>query len=348
MRPYAILSDQHCHKWSAFATVNEYGVNSRLQTILDEMERAADELIGAGGTEMYFAGDLFHTRGIMDPEVYNPTCECLKRIVSKGVSIHAIPGNHDLQSSDTTALGSSIQQLRSIDGFEVINEVDWHHASRMVMVPWRSSLEALLSDLGKTHEKITNPETYDVIIHAPVNGVVNIPDHGLDPDNLAKIGFRRVFSGHYHNHKIMSEGRVISIGATTHQSWRDIDSKAGFLLVDDKVHWRASHAPSFVEINRDTPEENIPLIVDGNYIRIAGRDVPESKANQVRQEFMDMGARGVVFQISRDTAATRSASAKPGATMEEAIDSYVDEIGLDYASEVKRRAVEILHDYHGE
>src|SRR5690349_9573673 len=122
MSVYGISSDQHCHDWSQFATVDADGVNSRLRIILDELERSAAAVLASGGDTLYLAGDLFHVRGKIDPEVLNPTIECFKRICATGVKVYAITGNHDLKGKNSTKLGNAMQSLDELDGFTAVTE----------------------------------------------------------------------------------------------------------------------------------------------------------------------------------------------------------------------------------
>ena len=69
------------------------------------------------------------------------------------------------------------------------------------------------------------------MIHAAVDGVIDgLPSHGIAAADLEVYGFNRVYFGHYH--KELTE-KVIPVGATTHQTWGDIDSHAGFIIVGD-------------------------------------------------------------------------------------------------------------------
>lgn len=348
-KPYAILSDQHCHNWNSFSTTTSSGINSRLEIILDELERAANELIAAGGETMVFAGDLFHVRGSIDPEVFNPTQERIKRLLRR-VKIIAIPGNHDLKGRETTEIGNAIKTLGDLDGFTVIEKPCTKSSVRVLMVPWMSKVDDLRAFLQETVAAAPhdwNAGDHDLVIHAPVDGVLNIPDHGLAPQELADLGFKRVFSGHYHNHKSFCGDKVFSIGATTHQKWSDIGTKAGYLLVyDDRVVYQASHAPSFVEITDETPEDEMELIADGNYVRVRGFQFDDAEVNKFRRQLEAWGAKGVTFQIERVTANARTGTTtKPkGTTLEQSVDKFIDRMAPAHIDKVRTRCAEVLAD----
>jgi DNA repair exonuclease SbcCD nuclease subunit len=303
-KPYALLSDNHFHNWNSFSTINEEGINSRLQIIIDEVCRAKDELILAGGDEMFLAGDIFHTRGSVSPEVINPVVRLFENI-TKDIKVYAIPGNHDLSSKDSTWLTNAASSLVSAgvvmaNESRIINRADYGKGD-VVLIPWHSSIEELKAELERYSNDIFGAEGLDVIIHAPVDGVINgLPDHGLTDTYLASLKFNRVFSGHYHDHKDFGNG-VYSIGATTHQTWSDVDKKAGFLLVyPDRVKRFASHAPSFVDIFGDMSEEEL-LVCDRNYVRVRIGKATPLEINDVREAMTERGALGVVIQAVKET-----------------------------------------------
>ncbi|AMB48361.1 metallophosphoesterase [Methylobacterium sp. AMS5] len=350
---YALFSDQHAHNWSAYSTKLPSGLNSRLDHMLTELKRGAQELRAAGGDTIVFAGDLFHSRGSIDPEVFNPVSETIKGLTWDGFNIVAIPGNHDLKSNETTVLGNAIQSLSSLKGFTVITE-PMHLASLgLAMVPWipklddlKAALEALASTIKVPGKGFDCSET-DLVIHAGIDGVLSgVPGHGLTPSYLAGLGFRRVFAGHYHHHCAFEAGKVWSIGATTHQTFSDIGTKAGFLLVDDKrVNYRASRAPSFVEVTPDTPSEEIPLIVADNHVRVRGFAFDDAETNAFRRGLEGMGAAGITFQVERKVASARTGTtAAKGVTLETSVNGFIKRMGSPHEAAIAARAAQIITD----
>uniref|UniRef100_UPI0005B273F7 metallophosphoesterase n=1 Tax=Methylobacterium sp. B34 TaxID=95563 RepID=UPI0005B273F7 len=91
---YGLLSDIHAHAWSAFSSRLPSGRNSRLQIIVDELKRAAADTRDVGGDLLVFGGEPLHTRGSLEPEVFNPVTEAIKELLADGFGIVAIPGNH--------------------------------------------------------------------------------------------------------------------------------------------------------------------------------------------------------------------------------------------------------------
>lgn len=354
-KPYLLVSDIHAHVWSAFATVDAAGLNSRLHIQLNELERAADELIKRGGNLMFIAGDLGHVRGSVDPEVFNPVHATLTAITAKGIIIIMIPGNHDLKGKETSELGNAFQtmgsiatkggQVRVITKPKLVWKGDGGH--HVAMIPWCSNLAALDAALNELEPSVilAGKQNVDLIIHAGIDGVLDgVPSGGLSAVNVAGWGFKRVFAGHYHNHKVMEGGDVISIGATTHQNWGDIGTKAGFVFVyPDRIEWQASHAPEFVEISSEDAPEEIPLIVDGNYVRIRSMKLSDAEIKTFRKELEGMGARGVSFQVAREAVVAREgAVAGKTSTLDESVDKFIGTLtDIDVAA-VKTECADVL------
>tara|TARA_R110000851_G_C13102760_1_gene569361 strand:- start:95350 stop:96414 length:1065 start_codon:yes stop_codon:yes gene_type:complete len=305
---YGILSDSHNHNWSAFAKTEADGVNSRNRIILNETIRAAQAVKVAGGDTLIHAGDLFHVRGNIAPSVLNPVLETYRTIRDMGIQVRMIPGNHDMEDKDSGVMTNAVEALRGV-GVDVCNHTNIISDGKVnvVMIPWHSSTDSLIEEIERTVLSIAESgeshSEYDLIIHAPVDGVImNIPDHGLNATQLAAFGFNRVFSGHYHSHKNFGND-VYSVGATTHQTWNDVGTKAGFLLVSPKnVKHCESHAPSFVDLTEDIDEDDVEQLVAGNYVRVTIEVEKESEVKTLRKFLIDSGAEGVVINAVKKAA----------------------------------------------
>ena len=346
---YLLMSDIHFHGWTTFASNDEHGINSRLKIIANEVIRALDVHEKSGGDKvLVIAGDVFHTRGSVATDTLNYVMDLFGYIKGQGYEIHILSGNHDLQSKDSNRLTSSVTALEP-HCEKVYSEVGADDSLAIVFVPWMQSVQELRGKLEEIVETLDGEEgAYDLIIHAPIDNVIaGLPDHGLDAKYLAGLGFKRVFSGHYHNHKDFENG-VYSIGATTHQTFSDIGSKAGFLSVGEEVNdvtYHASHAPKFVEITAENYDD-AALIVDGNYVRCNITVGKESDVELLRSEFEGCGAKGVVINQVKDNAATEregvAVSTSSSASLEASILSYVSTKG--YSKEVSELCLEILSE----
>lgn len=256
-----MASDLHCHNWSAYAKTDANGINTRLRIILDELKRVVHELQTHGGTHLFLAGDVFHVRGAIDPEVLNPVYDTMAHIVAQGVTVHAIPGNHDLKGRKTNEVGNALQSLTHLPNFFV--HTDFAVTDQGVaLVPWIEDLDELRETIANVAVDRAN---CDLIIHAPLQETLSsCVDFGISPKEVMTWGFRRVFAGHFHNHRNFDD-RVFSIGALAHHTWSDVGSLAGFLLVwPNKVVHCISRAPRFLDVLSLSDADDIK----GNYIRL--------------------------------------------------------------------------------
>lgn len=346
MSPYGLVSDQHFHKWSQFFTTLPNGVNSRLQASLNELRRCADELKKAGGNLIVNAGDTFHQRGNLSPEVLNPVMDLHRELIGEGFEIIIIAGNHDLEGKESTRLGSAITALEGV-GCRVINEPEsfGFNGSNFVMMPWMSSVQKLKERIELVHH--SKRRGFDLIIHAPIDGVISgLPDHGLTADWLVGQGFMRVFSGHYHNHKDFGNG-VYSIGSTSHLTWSDVSSKAGFLIVSDNdVKWFQSHTPQFIELTPEMDIDDVQLLADGNYVRVKMNTSKMQDINKMREWLTDCGALGIVINTIKEATQARTGtvanSVSAGASIETSISEYIAGKSFSNAAQVQIECQKLL------
>lgn len=338
---YGVVSDQHFHNFSVFSQVNSEGVNDRLARQISELFRCADTVKSLGGRTIINAGDTFHVRGSVTPSVLNPVIDAHRALIEMGFEILILAGNHDAEHKHVSRLGNSVTALEAV-GCIVINEPC--SIGNKSFVPWYADVSELKSKIESLCDGAHAGR--DLFIHAPVDGViVGIPDHGLDPAYLAGLGFKRVMSGHFHNHKDFGNG-VYSIGSTTHLTWSDVGSKAGFLIVDDnEVKWFKSHAPEFIDLTDDVEPDDVPLLVDGNFVRARVATSKTAEINKLREWLIDCGAKGVVIQTVKQSANTRSTaptSISAGASLEVSIADYIKTQSFDHADDVQIEAQKIL------
>lgn len=343
---YLLISDVHFHAWTSFATTNEDGINSRLQIIIDEIRRQAHtHWIKSGDKKLVIAGDVFHKRGSVQTSVMNPVLDFFQELSANDWKIAILSGNHDLESKDASRLSSSVTALELCSGVKVYSQPAIDCDMKIAFIPWFADVKALKEQIDTLDTFIGKKSDYDLIIHAPVDDVIyGLPEHGLTAKHLAKAGFKRVFSGHYHHHKAF-DGDVYSIGATTHQTFSDVGSKAGALSVfDDKVIWSASQAPRFIDINADNFDD-AELIVDGNYVRCRINASSDLQVSELRAQFTAWGAKGIIINQVKDTKITERDGAIVSSdirTLEQSIASFIKLKG--YSEMVSKLCTEILNE----
>jgi DNA repair exonuclease SbcCD nuclease subunit len=311
--PYAVISDVHCHNWSAFSHTTSSGINNRLLHILEGIELAATVLLASGGTDLVLTGDLFHTRGNVKPSVLNPTIDLFKTITTRGIKIHAIPGNHDLEGINSDILGNALHSLCSSGNFTCYTNPTYL-ASNHLFIPWFEDAQKVLK---LANQKVLEKPNLTLFAHVGLNKV--IPGHignTLNPDDFLKEQFKYVFCGHFHNH-VNFDDRVYSVGALTHQTWNDVGSRAGFLIVhEDRVEQHETYAPKFIDVFANPPE--------GNYVRITGVTFEEDEAARAVATLKEHGALAVLDQSTRPAMVVKDHSeiVKVDLGIDAALESY--------------------------
>ncbi|WP_062120228.1 metallophosphoesterase [Aureimonas sp. AU40] len=355
---YGIISDIHSHDWSTMSSINEDGVNTRLAATLKEIDRAADTIVKAKGRVLVVDGDLFHSRGKLDPEVFNLTHDTFVGILKRHpeLEIVGIPGNHDLKSDDTKELSNAFRSFAAIDPnritiFYQADSIVFDRGPRLAFVPWRKRHEDLIADVERLADRLgAHIDEFDLHMHVGFDGTLStMPDHGMTSDFFVAYGFRNVFSGHYHHFKDFGN-RGYSVGALTHQTWGDVGTRAGFVLVkgDGSVEHRASHAPNFVDVT-DLDPADMALECDGNFVRFRGENLKESEINQLRDFFKKSGAVGVHMAVTKEKPSARGTKVQTSTTtLNQSVASYVDhafkERPADRVAAIQARAGAILKD----
>lgn len=316
--PYGLIADIHLHPWTAFASVDPVtGMNTRLLALHRSISEACAGVQAAGGNTVVIAGDVFHVRGSVSPTVLNSTKDLLDAWARKGMRFSIIPGNHDLEGKHSTRLGAAVTALAGLET-QICDTTTTQFigGNAIVVVPWFEDVKSLTAEIEAVAARATAVggiiSKIDLILHAPIDGVIfGLPDHGLSADYLGKLGFKRVFAGHYHNHKDFGNG-VFSIGAIAHHTWSDVDTVAGYLLVyPDRVVQVPTSAPLFVGVDSGATEAQ----VKGNYVRANLNGSPTMKeVAELRKQFEDWGALGSRIDVLRAPARVRPTVAGVAAT----------------------------------
>lgn len=326
MQPYGLIADVHLHRWSKFSDHDERGLNTRLMALLCEIERCVFETVRAGGENVIIAGDLFHVRGSVAPSVLNPTIEQLTALAAfHDVYFTILAGNHDLEGKNSDRMTSAVTALAG-ERIITVDRISYAHGNTL-LVPWIEDLEALKEKLAFCPPD--ERHAYDLIIHAPIDGVLPHLSGGLSPEWLAGLGYRRVFAGHYHNHKAF-DGGVYSIGALAHHTWSDVGSLAGFLVVTDtEVKRFASHLPNFVDLTEEMDEDEVALRADGNFVRARVTTSKMAEVEALRALLTSYGAKGIeIINVKVPTTERSGAiasSAASGASIEKSITDFIKE-----------------------
>lgn len=285
--PYMVISDVHFHAFSFGSYINAEGINSRLQQTIDEFERAAEVLRKQGGKDIIITGDLFHERGSIKPKVFNPVHAMFVRLSEKGHQVWAIPGNHDLETEVADVDGNCFSSFESIPGWKIFYRAEiWPMEDNKIaaFLPWNEAgIDHYLDVIGLGQKNGSTKNIETIFCHVGLSNVVTGVKSTTDADQFLKVkGLKYAFAGHFHNFKRFDlndgfqQSTVFSVGASGHQSFKDVGSQAGFLIVNKEgVTHHKSQAPAFVDYTDDDflhPEIFDPHKFIGNFVRINMKD----------------------------------------------------------------------------
>lgn len=364
---YGLCADMHAHAWSLFSTlVDDDGdmVNSRLKGIMDEFDRLCAATRIAGGSRVYIAGDVFHVRGNLRTSVLNYVMIRMRRAARQNdVQVRIMPGNHDLEDSEVTWLGNATMMLDDAGdhGFDehliqIVQEPQFFEDDMVAVVPWQNTRAGLEQSIKEITDTINvcghHPDQVDLHLHTGINGViVGMPDHGWSPAELAGFGFHRVFAGHYHNHKVfnvprpgsMGDAQIVSIGALTHQTWGDVNTDAGWLIVDGHAFdFNETKQPKFMDFGQTADISEFT----GNYVRVRDVELDEQEIRDLKDALTDAGALGVVVQtVPKNKVVTRN-GATPGKTVkvETSISDWIEQAEIENSEAVEKAALDVLSE----
>lgn len=328
--PFIILSDIHFHNWSAFSSINKDGVNERLQHQLDTFATYMETLLAAGGNCCVITGDVFHTRGKLAPSIINPVYTLFEEYTARGIKYFIIPGNHDLETKETTQLGNGLHFLSKIEGVTVFTEVT--QVGDYIFMPWIDHKETFINTVDGLDAK-----GKVLFCHVGIDGVLDGIQGKVGKAVLNK-GFDAVFAGDYHNHKHLGDN-IYSVGHMCHHSFSDVGSKAGAILYrgKDDITFLENKVGTFCNHYDDVD-------VHSHYVRIKDVFLTEEEAKQLKQELLDNGAWGVTDNSSRVVAKSErtTRTVDPTQELNVMLHNYISTIYSDKATLVKERIKDYL------
>lgn len=246
-----LFSDLHLHLWPEFAVVDHRG-HSRLRdgtTVIDAIARYCRE---SGVKHVFFGGDLFHVtskEGKVAIEVLNAGAASLQRLKAAGVTVWAVPGNHDqtrrdgsqhaLQSLFDGGLLNAGRELEpgvhvaQIDDFRVEMFAYCDNAAELIRRVDVAYMDAISA-------RASHPTLRTGLFHHGFSGaqLSEMTEYQVkDPVDVSKlIGlYEWLFSGHYHlRQQIHGHPHAWYIGSPLEHTRSDRSSlgKKGFLLFD--------------------------------------------------------------------------------------------------------------------
>jgi DNA repair exonuclease SbcCD nuclease subunit len=271
----AIFSDLHVHKHRGLPIYEDIAV----QFLYDFTE----DCLNRGIQEVYFLGDWFEIKNKLFVPSYVRSTEALAYMVSKGLKLTFVIGNHDMVLLDNTEY-SIIKSFMPYG--KVINDYEWidNNNTRLHFLSYTNTVPDF--NIGKGKNILFG--------HLDVNGFMM--DDIVCKDGFNKDQFKQfdlVLSGHFHKHQVL--GNIVYSGSPYQIRYSERHDIKGYILLDtDKASWEFVEyktAPTFVEETVDiTDIEN----VKGKFVRIK-TNKSESNLDELKQRLLDAGAISVEF-----------------------------------------------------
>lgn len=347
-----LFSDLHAHAFRPNSDILPSGRNTRLDDslkILLEIEGLCQEHTVDG---VLFAGDMFHTRGILNVRTFNEVCEALARIKMYVDFFGVLVGNHD--QSDRQGTVYSTKTFQSF--LTVMDQHGWYTLGsnedelNVYAVPYHGSKEVLLDHI---HTRYDSAAPSCFLGHFGISGgkvgsnFVLVSEHEVNLGELQPYlqEFDQMFLGHYHlPQKLLPKVRFL--GATHQHNWGDTGQERGCWIWDTHKDCEFSEpgfipltsAPRFISIPYDNViSPKVEVEVDNDFVRVVCP--PTLTAEQwaeAAQLVLDGGARRVEPWIEvgqTQKLNPNHAKFNPGADFETMIERYV-EIYKDYCGEL--------------
>jgi len=179
-------------------------------------------------------GDIFDRRKFINFATLKNSKEFFFDVLrDKGITMHAILGNHDTVFTNTNEVNSVSLLLKEYSNIYIYEDepVELKFGStRFLMCPW------LTKENFANSMKMIKESSADVLCgHFDLKGFEMmrgiVSDHGIDHNEFKQ--FESVFSGHYHHPS--QYGNVRYLGAQYEMNWSDYGNKRGFYLIDDET-----------------------------------------------------------------------------------------------------------------
>ncbi len=243
------------------------GLSTRLIDFLCVLDQVVDYATRNDADLVLIAGDAYKSR---DPSQTHQR-EFVRRVatlVSRGIPVFLLTGNHDIAHSPTRATALAIFPTLDVAGVTVAERFGTHRVEtrsgplQVVALPWirRGQLLARDERQGAPIDEVTRYVEEDLTArilseadalasdvpailaaHVTVNGAVSSSersmmlgrDYALQPSTLALPVFDYVALGHIHKHQtLIASPPVVYPGSLQRVDFSEEDDRKGFCVVD--------------------------------------------------------------------------------------------------------------------
>lgn len=264
---FILFSDIHFHKHNAFATYID-GVHSRVFYTFLVLEQILDYARDNQIKDIFFAGDMYHTKSYIDTSVIDPVYAFFLKYRDE-FNFYFISGNHDFADKGKHSLLTPFKALGKLaEGPEVYTL----GTTRVGMIPYRFNKLSLLQEVSEMNVDV-------LILHEGISGAKvegREIEEGLNLKELKKTlssRVKHVFMGHFHDPKCLDDSMVSFIGAPIHITFGDIGPR-GFQVYDTDAHTHEmveTVFPKFITLDdaaiKKYSEEDLKELCTSNYVR---------------------------------------------------------------------------------
>lgn len=288
------FSDTHFHDFTAYAKINDDGINSRLQEQINFLDFLQNVLDKEKPDVVLFTGDLLHTKGLVKPSVLVPILKRFKYMLSDYKTL-MIPGNHDMEDfwgkcnviqfmnlvSNNCYIASDKPELVEVDG------------KNFLLVPYRKNkddfFDILISFKGKfdvllSHQGLVQKKAFDR------NDIFVNELQELIGNNVY------VFNGHYHVPFV--QDNIFNIGACIKKDFTDVgrDNFVWALNLFEKNQDIVKYQFDEIDfIDFYFPEDKDKIDVTDKYVRC----FVEKQQTYNAKQFLDKYARGYELNFKK-------------------------------------------------
>ena len=155
------------------------------------------------------------------------------QIQSRGITYHAVVGNHSVYYTNTNEVNSIDLLLKEYDNFHIYEHEPKEltfGSTDVMMVPWITK-----DNSEKCFEAIENSSAHILMGHFEIMGFEMIKGqlckHGTKKELFES--FEQVYSGHFHHPS--QNGNINYLGAPYEMTWSDYQGRRGFHVLDTET-----------------------------------------------------------------------------------------------------------------
>lgn len=185
-----------------------------------------------GITDVICAGDFFDNRNNVNLRTLHYVRKHFVKVLEDyGITLHIIPGNHDIFYRNDNEI-TSLEILEDSEYVRVYHEPTDQEIGELTffLCPWINN-----NNYESTMEAMASSKADVMIGHLEVAGFKmykhSVSEHGMPAETFKK--FRRVISGHFHHPSTI--GNITYLGSPFHLTWQDYDDKRGFTVIDTET-----------------------------------------------------------------------------------------------------------------